>query len=156
MAPLAIGEDITMPHNTNTYDPVVKPFVDLWSDYLKRADDAARDFLDEFDASSNVNTWQRRWHDALSKSLDAYMRTPAFLQAMKQNTDAAVKFKRQFDDLTTEVARNMNLPMASDISGLFERLHSIEEAILVRLGRIEKRLEKIEGQVDAGEAAELS
>jgi hypothetical protein len=44
--------------------------------------------------------------------------------------------------------------MASDISGLFERLHSVETAILERLGHIEKRLEAIEDHVGACQAAD--
>jgi hypothetical protein len=49
--------------------------------------------------------------------------------------------------LSKEFARNANIPTASDISGLFERLHSVEEVILGRLGRIEQRLEAIEERV---------
>jgi hypothetical protein len=75
------------------------------------------------------------------------MRSPAFLHAMKQNTDAAIKFKQQVDDLSKEFARNANIPTASDISGLFERLHSVEEVVLGHLGRIEQRLEAIEERV---------
>jgi hypothetical protein len=84
--------------------------------------------------------------------MDAYMRTPAFLEAMKQNTDLLVKAKRQADDVAAEIARNANIPTASDISGLFERLHSVEEVILGRLGRIEDRLTTIEQQVGVGHA----
>ena len=89
-----------------------------------------REFLDGIDDQANIKSFQRRWFDTVSKSVDAYMRSPAFLQAMKQNTDAAVKLKRQADDLASEIARNANIPTAGDISGLFERLHSIEEVIL--------------------------
>ena len=82
--------------------------------------------------------------------MDAYMRSPVFLQTMKQNTDLLVKAKRQADDLATEIARNANIPTAGDISGLFERLHSVEEVILTRLGRIEDKLMALERQVGLG------
>jgi hypothetical protein len=147
-------EDMNMSNDIKTngvFDPVMQPFVDLWSDFVKHANETTREFLDEFDDNSNVKTWQRRWFDAVSKSMDAYMRSPVFLQMVKHNTDAAVKLKRQSDDLATEVARNANIPTAGDISGLFERLHSIEETILGRLGGIEKRLTAIEEKVEIGE-----
>ncbi len=86
------------------FDPVMQPFVDLWSDFMSQANETTREFLDEFDDNSNVRTWQRRWFDAVSKSMDAYMRSPIFLQMVKQNTEAAVKVKRQSDDLATEIA----------------------------------------------------
>ena len=131
---------------TGGFDPMIQPFADFWSSYIQQANDATRELFDGIDGSADVKTWQRRWFDAVSKSMDAYMRSPAFLQAMKQNTDLMIKTKQQADDLTTEFARNANIPTASDISGLFERLHSVEEVILGRLGRIEERLDAIEVQ----------
>jgi hypothetical protein len=132
------------------FDPIVQPFVDFWSGYIKQANDTTRNFLDGVNGNADVKTWQRRWYDAVSTSIDAYMRSPMFLQAMKQNTDTLVKAKQQADDLATEFARNANIPTASDISGLFERLHSIEEVILNRLGSIEEKLGTIEQQIGAG------
>jgi hypothetical protein len=130
-----------------TVDPVLKPFFDLWSDFYQQADNAQREFFQGIDNSTNAKAWQRRWNDAMSKSADAFMRSPAFLHAMKQNADAVIKLKQQTDDLSKEFARNANIPTTSDISGLFERLHSIEEVILSRLGRIEERLQAIEEHV---------
>jgi hypothetical protein len=125
----------------------MQPFVDLWSDYFNQANDAARVFLDGIDDSIDLKAWQRRWLDSVSKSMDAFMRSPTFLQAMKHNMDVINQTKMRFDDVATEVARNSNIPMASDISGLFERLHSVEEAILRRLGRIDERLTAIEQNI---------
>jgi hypothetical protein len=136
-----------------TFDPVVQPFVDFWSEYVKQANDTTREFLEGIDDGSKIKTFQRRWFDTVSKSMDAYLRSHVFLQAMKQNTDAVVELKRQADDRSAEFARNANIPTASDISGLFERLHSIEEVILNRLGGIEERLQAIEHQIGAGETA---
>jgi hypothetical protein len=130
-----------------SFDPVMQPFVDLWSDYFNQANDAARVFLDGIDDSIDLKAWQRRWLDSVSKSMDAFMRSPTFLQAMKHNMDVINQTKMRFDDVATEVARNSNIPMASDISGLFERLHSVEEAILRRLGRIDERLTAIEQNI---------
>lgn len=135
----------------NHFDPVVQPFVDFWSNYINQANDSTRELLEGINGNADVKSWQRRWLDTVSKSIDAYLRSPAFLQAMKQNTDLIVKSKRQADDVATEIARNANIPTASDISGLFERLHSIEEVILGRLGRIEDRLKTIEEQVAMGQ-----
>jgi hypothetical protein len=132
-------------------DPIVQPFVDFWSSYINQANDATRELLEGLNGNADVKTWQRRWFDAVSKSMDAYMRSPMFLQAMKQNADLIIKTKRQADDLATEFARNANIPTAGDISGLFERLHSVEETILGRLGRIEDRLKEIEQYVGAGQ-----
>lgn len=135
------------------FDPVVQPFVDFWSNYIAESNDTTRQWIEGLNGSADVKTWQRRWFEAVSRSMDAYMRSPAFLQLMRQNTDLLVKAKVQADDLAAEFARNANIPTASDISGLFERLHSVEEVILSRLTRIEERLSTIEKQVRAEQGA---
>jgi hypothetical protein len=134
-------------------DPIIQPFVEFWSGYAKHANDTTRELLEGLDGNADVKSWQRRWYDAVSKSMDAYMRSPMFLQTVKQNTDAMIKTKQQTDDLTTEFARNANIPTAGDISGLFERLHSVEEAILGRLGRLEEKLATIQQQIGAEQPA---
>jgi hypothetical protein len=141
------------PNADGTTDPILKPFYDLWSDCYTKSNDVTREFLEDVEESTNVRSWQRRWNDAVAKSADAFMRSPTFLQAMKQNTDAMVKFKQQADDLSKEIARNANIPTTSDISGLFERLHSVEEVILERLRRIEDRLEAIESHTGIDQLA---
>lgn len=133
------------------FNPIAQPFVDFWSGYIKQANDATRELLEGINGGADVKTWQRRWFDAVTQSTDAYLRSPLFLQAVKQNADMVIKAKRQADDLATEIARNANIPTAGDISGLFERLHSVEEVILGRLGRIEDRLETMERKMGAGQ-----
>jgi hypothetical protein len=135
------------------YDAVIQPFVAFWSEYANQVNDSTRQFLDGIDDQVNFKTMQRRWFDAVSKSMDAYMRSPMFLQAMKHHSDAAVKVKLQADDWANEIARNVNIPTTGDISGLFERLHSVEETILSRLGSIQDRLGTIEEKIGSGEVA---
>ena len=47
----------------------------------------------------------------------------------------------------------MRATTAGDISGLFERLHSVEEVILQRLDRIDARLKSIEEQTEMSQGA---
>jgi hypothetical protein len=142
--------------SSTKFDPIVQPFADFWSSYINQANDTTRALFEGLNGNADVKAWQRRWFDTVSKSMDAYMRSPMFLQAMKQNTDFVVKAKRQADDLATEFARNANIPTASDISGLFERLHSVEEAIFRQLGRIDERLTAIEQNIGSRQLTQNS
>jgi hypothetical protein len=141
------------PTTNGAIEPLVQPFIDFWGNYIRQANENTRQLVENFDGASDVKTWQRQWSEAVSKSMDAYLRSPMFLQAMKQNTDLMIKAKQQADDLATEVARNANIPTAGDISGLFERLHTVEEAILQRMDRIDERLKAIEVQTGATQGA---
>lgn len=134
-----------------TLDPVLRPFFDFWMGYVRQADDKTRELFEGFDNGAKFKGWQRQWMDAVSQSMDAFMRTPTFLEAMKRNTDTVVKVKQQVDDWTKEAARNANIPTTGDISGLFERLHSVEDIILEKLTRIEERLQALEVQTHASQ-----
>jgi hypothetical protein len=126
-----------------TSDPVMQPFVDFWASYLKDASEATQAMFARGDGA-DLRAWQRRWLDAVSASMDAYMRSPGFLEAMKHNLDHTIQAKVHTDNLTKEIARNLDVPTVSDISGLFERMHSIEDTIVARLSAIEQRLARIE------------
>ena len=81
------------------FDPVMQPFVDFWSDFMSQANETTREFLDEFDdrlerkdlAASMVRRRQQK-HGCLHAQ-------PGISAVVKQNTEAAMKFKRQSDDL---------------------------------------------------------
>jgi len=89
---------------------------------------------------------RRRWLDTLAESLDAYMRTPVFLESMRGGLQAVSEHKRTTEDLAQEAAREMGIPRMPDVSGLFERLQIGQEAIQARLRAIEQRLERLENR----------
>jgi hypothetical protein len=128
---------------TKTTDPVMQPFVDFWTSYIHDANEVTKAMFTQGDGS-DPKAWQRRWLDAVSASMDAYMRSPSFLESMKQNLDRTIQAKVHTDNLTKEIARNLDVPTVSDISGLFERMHSIEDTIVARLNALDQRLERIE------------
>jgi len=125
-------------------DPCVQPYLDFWTGYFHQATESTRKMLESAGGGADPRAWQRRWLETVRRSMDAYLRSPLFLKAMKQNLEAAIKMKMQVDDLHKEFARNANIPTAADISGLFERLRTVEDAILTRLTEIDERLETIE------------
>jgi hypothetical protein len=127
------------------FGPLLEPYREFWVDCVERASATARQmFQTATGADADPRAWQRRWLEAVAQSMDAYLRSPAFLRAMKQNMDTIIKTKLQADDFAKEVARNANLPTASDVTGLFERLRSTQDAILARLAQMDRRLEAIE------------
>ena len=89
---------------------------------------------------------QARWLEAVSRSLDDFMRTPAFLEILKNNLKAVTDLKGMQNQVVEDTARQFGIPMTADITGLFERLHSTEQTIVSRLQAIEDRLKAIESK----------
>ena len=124
------------------------PFVDYWANCFEQSGNQTRAFLESMQAFSPQQV-QKRWLEALTQSLESFLRSPAFLEAMQRNLKAITDLKAFQDQVAQDAARQLGIPLASDIIGLFERLHSIEHAVVARLQAIETRLEAIEAQLNA-------
>lgn len=122
-------------------------WTDLWGKYVEASTDYSRVLLDSAGGAepADLESLRRRWLESLGKSMDSYMRTPAFLEQMRRHFEAMTAAKSNADDVAKEVARNVGFPHLDDIAGLFERLQIGQEAILNRLAAIERRLDAIEG-----------
>jgi hypothetical protein len=131
------------PESAAGVDAYVQPYLDFWTGYFNQAAESTRGMFESAHGGADPRGLQRRWLEAISRSMDAYLRSPLFLNAMKQNMDAAVNAKLQADDMNQEFARNANIPTAADIAGLFERLRSVEDMIVSRLDDIDQRLDTI-------------
>jgi hypothetical protein len=135
-----------MSDNATTSDASF-PFAGLWAGYLEQADAQGKAMLECFQSFGDPQQMQRRWLDSLTKSLDAYMRSPAFLESMQRNIRAMTDLKAFQDQLVQDIAHQVGIPMAKDIFGLFERLYSVERTVLARLKAIDERLGSIENKL---------
>jgi hypothetical protein len=131
---------------TNGQDLGLKPLLDFWSDWIGQSQEQTKALLEGFREVGDLAALRRLWLESLANSLDTYMRTPAFLEAMRQHFEVMTHLKSNAEDTAREVARATGLPRIADISGLFERLQIGQEAILARLAGIEHRLEVLESR----------
>jgi hypothetical protein len=138
-----------MSGNSSAADPN-HAFAGLWSGYFEQVDAQSRAFLDCLQSMGDPQAMQRRWLEQLSKSMDGYLRSPAFLEAMQRNLKAMTDIKAFQDQVVQDFARHVGMPLADDIYGLFERLHSVEHTIMARLKAIEGRLAAIETRLEPG------
>jgi hypothetical protein len=136
-----------MSGNSSAVDPTF-PFAGLWTGYLEQADAQGKAMLECLQSLGDPQQIQRRWLDSLTKSLDSYMRSPAFLEGLQRNLRAMTDMKALQDQVVQDIAHQVGIPLASDIFGLFERLYSVERTILSRLKAIEERLGTIEAKLD--------
>jgi hypothetical protein len=150
MAPTRDSSEAMMSGNSDTNTKVAEPattVAQFWTDWFSQSNEQATAFLDAIRPLGDSQSMQRRGLDAVSQSLDGFMRTPAFLEAMQRNLKMVTDLKTLQDQFTHDAARQAGLPTAADITGLFERLNSVEQEILSRLNVIETRLKTIESRL---------
>ena len=136
-----------------TAGPLKNPLVDMWTEYLQQSGNQSRAVLEGMAAMGDPQKLQQRILESLAESFDQFMRSPAFLEAMRQNLKMMTDMKKLQDQMIEDTARHFGVPLASDIHGLFERLNGVEHAILSRLQSIETRLEALESKRRGGSAA---
>ena len=118
----------------------------FWAQCLEQSSRGTQALLEAMQVAGDPQNLQRRWLDAVSRSLEDFMRTPAFMEIIKNNMKAVTDIKSFQDTIVQDTARQLGVPLTADITGLFERLHSTENTILKQLQAIEERLKAIENR----------
>jgi hypothetical protein len=125
-------------------DYPANPFLEMWSKYLEQSGVQTQAAIEGLQSFADPQRIQQSWLDALASSLESFMRTPAFLEALKINFKTMTDMKKMQDQVIEDTARQIGVPLATDIHGLFERLNVLEQSILARLSAIEEKLESLE------------
>jgi hypothetical protein len=116
----------------------------FWAQWLEQSNQGTQALMEAMQTSFDPQQIQRRWLEAMSRSFDGFMRSPAYLELMKNNLKAVTDLKSMQNQIVEDTARQFGIPLVGDIAGLFERLQSTENTILNRLQAIEDRLKAIE------------
>ena len=135
----------TNPSSSTAADPAAV-MTSFWTQWLEQSSRGTQALLEMMQAAGDPQQIQRRWLEAVTHSLDDFMRTPAFLELLKNNLKGMTDLKTLQDQAIQDTARQLGMPLAADITGLFERLHSAAQTILGRLNEIEDRLKAIEAK----------
>ena len=134
-------------------DAVVQPWVDYWMKQYEQSTQWTQALMAGTPPQADPKAIRSEWLGAMSKSIEAFMRTPTFLESMKQNSEALTATKITSELGKQELARQAGMPQIQDISGLYDRLETAHEVLLQRLQQIEDRLETIENKLDAKPAS---
>lgn len=115
----------------------------FWVQWLEQSSRGTQALLEALQSASDPNQLQQAWLDATAQSFESFLRSPAYLELMRRNLKLMTDLKTMQDQAVHGTARHLGLPLADDISGLFERLNSTEQTILNRLQAIEDRLDAL-------------
>jgi len=133
------------PNPSAVADPVAA-MSSFWGQWLEQSSKGTQAMMEAMQTAFDPKEIQRRWLDALSRSFEDFMRSPAFLELMKNKLKAVTDLKSMQNQMVEDTARQFGIPLVGDIAGLFERLNSTEQTILNRLQAIEDRLKAIENK----------
>jgi hypothetical protein len=119
----------------------------FWSQWLEQSTRGTQALLEIAQGASDpqhVKERQQQWLETAAESCDDFLRSTPFMEMMRQHLKSVIDLKTMQDQFIKGAARHFGMPLADDVFGLFERLHSTEQTILHRLQAIEERLQAIE------------
>jgi hypothetical protein len=133
--------------------PAIDPareFLEFWRNYFEQTAIQTRIRFETMQGGKSLEQLHGQWLAALSEGLDSFMRTPPFLEVLKQSLTRMTEMKRLQDQMSQSMAQQAGLPLAADVAGVVERVESAERAILKRLDRLEERMGAIEAALQPG------
>ena len=150
---MSIGRQSDNEGSASTVDPA-RDFLEFWRNYFEQTAIQTRILLESMQGGKSLENLHGQWLDSLSRSLEDFMRTPAFLEVLKQSIRRMIDLKlAQDQQMTQSKAGGAGQPQAADVAGVFDRVRSAERTVLTRLTGIEDRLAAIEKAVCAASAA---
>jgi len=146
-----MSSDKTNAEAGSAADPA-RDFLDFWRNYFEQTAIQSRILLEGMQGGKPLDQLHNQGLESLSQSLDDFMRTPAFLEALKQSLKRMIDLKQMQDQMAQAVAQQTGLPLAADVTGVFERVNSAERTILKQLAVLDERLKAIEKTLNSGPA----
>jgi small-conductance mechanosensitive channel len=124
-------------------------FASVWMDYAAKMSQAGMTF-DPAKAPPEVARQMRSMmFTSMAQYAEEFMRSPQFLEAMKQSMDAAVAFRKQMNDFLTTVQHNAQGVARQDIDSLMLNLRHSETRLLEAIEQIGERIDSIGQRLDA-------
>ena len=129
----------------NASNPMGDPFSKFWMDCMAKmtgtgfGSPAASSSSDE-----TVKQIRRAFLDAWAQHCEEFMRSPSFLEGMKRAMDNALAFREQLNEFLTRALHEGQIPARSDTDSILVVLRSLEDRVLDRLDRLEKRVAGME------------
>jgi len=136
---------------SSAFDPA-RGFLDFWRNYFEQTAIQTRILLEGMQGGKSLDQLHSQGLATLSQSLDGFMRTPAFLEALKQSLKTMIDLKLMQDQVAQTISQQSGLPLTADITGVFERVHSAEQTIMKQLAMLDDRLKVIEKTLNSGPA----
>jgi len=111
-----------------------RPFLDFWAAQTKAGAEQAQ--ADGLTGESPPAEALHRWLEAQAGVVDAFLRTPVFLEAMRRHLEALTLLKSGMGPAPGLAG----LPVSQDVIARLERLEAGQSALLARLADLEQRL----------------
>ena len=101
----------------------------------------------------NLRRFKAGIFQALARTWEEYMRSPQFLEAMKQTMDNAIAFRQQTNDFMAKVRNELQAPSREDTDAALLAIRHLETRLLDRLEELERAVGELGARPTKARAA---
>jgi len=123
------------------------PFSTFWTDWMSQMSGLGVVPPSGPSREDVLKQMRQAFFDACAKHCDEFMRSEAFLDAMKRSFDGALAFKQQLNEFLTRALHEGQAPARSDTDSIMLVLRSFEERVLERIDALGQRVTALEAHV---------
>src|SRR5271165_914296 len=100
-------------------DPA-RDFLEFWKNCFEQTAIQTRILVEGMQEGKSLDQLHAQGLESLSQSLEGFMRTPVFLEVLKQSLKRMIDLKRMQDQVSQSIAHQTGQPMAAGVPGVFE------------------------------------
>ena len=121
----------------------------LWAEWATKMATASLAFRAGSAPPDTARSMRDAGFEAMAHSTDQFMRTPQFMEMMKQSLDASIAFRKQLNELFTQAQHSVQSPAKSDVDGVTKAIRRVETRVLARIEELCDRLDAVSQRLDA-------
>jgi hypothetical protein len=124
-------------------------FQKIWTDSFSRMAQAACTFTPESAPPDVLKQIRQSIFQALSHSWDEFLRSPQFLEGMKQWMDQAVTFRKMSNDFLNKARHDTQQTSREDVDAIMLTVRHLETRILDRVEQLAKEVSALNARLDS-------
>src|SRR3989442_1073687 len=141
-----------MSDNTDKTAEPTAAFQKMWMDSLSKMMQSAFTFGPDSAPPEVLRQIRAGMFQALAQSWEEFMRSPQFLEGMKQWMDNAITFRKMSNDFMAKVRNEMQAPSREDIDTIMLSVRHMEQRILDRVEELAAQVSELNQRVGPGPA----
>lgn len=123
-------------------------FTRMWADFASKMASAGFGFKPDAPPPEAARQMRDMALQAMSSYAEEFMRSPQFLEAMKQSMDSAIAFRKQMNDFLTRANHEMQLTAREDVDTMMQAMRHVETRLLDRMEQLADRIDALAEQID--------
>ncbi len=127
------------------------PFTKFWTEFWGKLSESGG--APASPSADVMNQMRRVFFDAMARQADEFMRSEAFLAAMKQAMDSSLAWQQSLNQFLSKGLQTAQMPSRVDADHMAVLVRGMEERVLARLEELSQRVGRLEQAESGGPAA---